>query len=192
MSDEILFADVILQELNDKGQAKISELIDLTEFSEKKVREILNYLVKKECVKRPVYITFMGSNEPIPEGDYRLSIKGKEIIASGLSFQEIIKAELQGNSQIVNATHVTGNQNQVAQSVNDSLITQIQNNSKIDVLKQLIEDDKELDEPKKKKLFGILEKFNTLNESGENAYELIKQVGLIATRYTPLFLSLLN
>ncbi len=193
MTEEILFADVILHELNDNNGAKVSELIELTGFNEEKVRKILKYLIQKKCVRMPLFITSISSNEPIPEGNYRLSTRGKEIIASGLSFTDIIKAELQGSSQTVNATNINGNQNQVAQTTgNNSPITQIQDNSKINVLKQLIADDKELDEPKKKKLFGILEKFNKLKESGENAYELIKQVGLIAARYAPLFFSLLD
>jgi len=56
----------------------------------------------------------------------------------------------------------------------------------------MIENDNGLDEPKKKRLFGILEKFNTLKQSGENAYDLIKQVGLIAIKYIPLFFGLLS
>ena len=131
MSDEILFADVILHALNDKGEAKISELVKLTGFTEEKVRKILDYLAKRKYIIRPVYITFIGDPNPIPEGNYRLSTKGNEIIVSGLSITEIVKVELQGNYQTVNTTQVTGNQNQIAQSGRDSPINQIQNNSKI-------------------------------------------------------------
>ena len=82
---------------------------------------------------------------------------------------------------------------QVAQTTGDkSPITQIQNNSKINILKQIIEEDRGLDESKKKEMFGILEKFNTLKESGENAYKLIKQISSISIKYVPLFFGLLN
>jgi len=46
--------------------------------------------------------------------------------------------------------------------------------------------------PKRKKLFNLLDKFNALKEGGENAYDLVKQVGLVAVRYVPLFFGLLK
>jgi len=192
MSEEILFADIILHTLNDKGKAKVQELAELTGFTEENIRKSLNYLAKEGYVRRPLFITSISSTEPIPPGDYTLSIKGKEVIASNSSILEIVKNKLQGNSQTINQTNIQGNKNQVAQSGDNSSIIQIQDNSKINILRQLIENDGGLDQTKKKKLFGILKKFNTLKESGENAYELIKQVGLIAIKYLPLFFGLAN
>jgi len=176
-----------------EGKMKLEEVAKKTEFEIEVVKKMLDYLVNKKCLTSPFIFGFLNDDPIISNEFYSLTDKGREIIVSGLSFQEVLRSELRGIPSSFNQTTIHGNQNQVAQTSGDnSSITQIQDNSKINVLKQLIENDKELDEPKKKKLFGILEKFNTLKQSGENAYELIKQVGLIAVKYVPLFFGLLN
>ena len=193
MSEEILLANSILLSLDGKSETKISEIVESIGSTKEAVSNAIDYLVKREYIIGSPWITFIGDSTPIPEGEYRLSTKGKEIIASKLSIQEIIKSELQGGSSVLNHSEVRGDYNQIAQTTgDDSPINQIQDNSKINILKQIIENDVELDVPQKKKLFGILEKFNTLKKSGENAYGLIKQVGSIAIKYVPLFFGLLN
>ena len=60
MSDEILLADVIINTLNDKGKAKVNELVEITGFTEENIRKSLKYLVKKGCVKMHLFITSIG------------------------------------------------------------------------------------------------------------------------------------
>lgn len=195
MVEEILFADVILWALNDSDGAKVSELVNITGFTEDNVRKILRYLTKRKYVRMPLFITSTGDSDPIPEGDYELSIKGKEIIASGLSVQEIVKAELQGGSHVSNNTHITGNQNQVAQNVgDDSLIAQSQDNTQITILNQMIDDDPELNSEKKSKLKEIVGKVKAMKDAGETAgeiYEWVKKGAGISAKYGPYLLALL-
>ncbi|MFH1210272.1 MAG: hypothetical protein V1663_05810 [archaeon] len=174
---------------------KFSKELSFKELEEKcnkkgdELRELLKYLAKKEYIiwKNPLFI----NEHWIDDDKIKLEPKGMEVVLGKRDyFNEIGEIK----QTIHNQTNVNDSSNfQVAQTTgSDSLIIQTQDNSKINILKQLIENDKELDEPKKKKLFGILEKFNTLKESGENAYDLINQVKEITIKYVPLFFSLFN
>ena len=86
------------------------------------------------------------------------------------------------HAPVQNIAQVQGNHNPITQTINNTQYT---------ILKQIIENDANLDEPKKKSLLSILEKFNTIKESGENIYELLKSVGMIAINYLPLFFSII-
>ena len=117
---------------------------------------------------------------------------GVEVIEKGLEIA-CQKRPLVDVSQNVSQQVINSNvQNLVQSTGNSNVINQTVDNSKHYILKQMIEQDQELDSEKKKKLFNILEKFNTLKESGENAFELLKTVGTISLKYVPLFFGLLN
>lgn len=164
---------------------KIGREISLPEFEEKskvkgdELKELLRYLQKKEYLRYKLGL-FVNTSK-LGDSTIKLLPKGIEVVLGERDYFNESRGVSIHDSQIA-----------VAQTTGDgSPITQIQNNSQINVLKQLIKNDKELDEPKKDKLFSILEKFNTLKESGENAFELIKKVGEIALKYVPLFFNLL-
>lgn len=173
---------------------KIGKETSFPEFEKKsrirgeELKELLKYLQKKEYLK---YTLGLFVNETkMGESTIKLLPKGMEVV---LGKRDYFEGSEKGSETIHNQTNVTNSsQVQVAQTGDNSNVSQIIGNSKINVLRQLIKDDRELDETKKDKLFEILKKFNTLKESGENAYQLIKQVGSIALRYIPLFMNLLH
>lgn len=173
---------------------KIGEEIFFPEFEAKsnikgeELKELLRYLQKKEYLR---YTLGLFVNETkLGESTVKLLPKGMEVILGKRDYFSDSDNPLQ---KIQNQSVIHGSQNQIAQSIgSNSSINQSQGNSKIAVLKELIENDEELDEPKKKGLLGILEKFNTLNESGEHANSLIRKVGGIATKYVSLFFGLLH
>ena len=189
-SETLIYGEKLLIML-DKNYADISfkQLEEKTDIKGNELRELLKYLKEKEYIfwKMPLFIGNLESEVKIIDKDkINISSKGMEVVLG--------KRDYFNDSKIIhNLTNVTNSsQVQVAQAGDNSAIFQTIDNSQIKVLKQLIECDEELDEPKKKKLFGILEKFNTLKDGGENALELIKQVGGIALKYVPLFFSLLH
>ncbi len=189
-SETLLYGMEVLAML-DKVQEKISfkQLEKRCDIKGDELRELLRYLIKKEYInwKNPLFI----NEHWISDDEIKLIDKGMEVI---LGERDYFKEKAEISQNIHSQTNVNNSSKfQIAQTTgNQSPIIQVQDNSKINVLRQLIKNDNELDEPNKKKLFGILEKFNTLKESGENAGELIKQVGLIAAKYTPWFFALLN
>ena len=169
--------EIILPELEKDSAIKGDEL-----------RELLRYLQEKKYLKYTLGLFVNGSS--IGCSTVELLSTGMEVV---LGKRDYFDASEKVSQTIHNQTNVThSSQFQVAQAGNNSQIAQIIDNSQINILKQLIENDEELDEPRKKKLFDVLEKVNTLKESGESAYNLIKQVGGIALKYVPLFFSLLK
>ncbi len=138
-----------------------------------------------------LFIATESTFSKLGESRIKLLPNGMEVVLGKRDYF----SNLNGLSQnIQNQTNVNNSSKvQVAQSTgNNSSINQIQDNSKINILRQIIQEDEELDDPKKKKLFGILEKFNTLKESGENAINLLKQVKEIAIKYVTMFFHLLK
>lgn len=194
-SETLIYGEEVLVLLNEIGkEISFKEFENNSKIKGEELRELLKYLVKKEFIiwKMPLFIgTFGEPIKVIDEDKIKLADKGMEVVLGKRDyFGEIkeISQTIHSQTNVNNSSQV-----QIAQTTgNNSSITQIQDNSKIHILKQLIENDEELDEPKKNKLFSILEKFNTLKESGENAFELIKKVGGVALKYVPLFFSLLN
>ena len=187
-SETLIYGYELLVILDENEKISFANLEKISKIKDKELRELLKYLQEKSYLnwKNPLFI----NEHWISDDKIILAHKGMEVV---LGKKDYFEKEEKTSQTIHNQTNVHGDKNQVAQTTGDnSPITQIQDNSKINILRKLIEDDKELDEPKKEKLFGILKKFNLLKESGENAYELIKQIGSIATKYIPLFLSLLN
>ena len=189
MKSEILIHGMeILVVLDEKGKIEIPEFEKESKIKGSELKELLKYLDKKGYLK--YQLGLFVNDSKISDSTIELLPKGMEVVLGQRDYFD----EMGTSQTIHNQTNLHDSPNsQVAQTTgDDSSITQIQDNSKITILKQLIADDKELNEPKKKKLFGILEKFNTLKESGENAYELIKQAGLISIKYVPLFFGLLK
>ncbi len=191
-SETLIYGIEILVMLDENENISFEGLEKISKIKGDELRELLNYLKKKEYLlwKMPfIFGTIESGVKVLDKDKIKLDHKGMEVVLGKRDYFEEI-----GISQTIhNETNINGDQNQVAQTTGDnSSITQTQDNSKITVLREMIKEDKELDEPKKKKLFGLLEKFNTLKQSGENAYELIKQVGLIAIKYVPLFFALLH
>ena len=117
--------------------------------------------------------------------DLRITAKGLEIASQKRPLVDTTPTVSQHvtNSHIQNLVQSTGNSNVINQSID---------NSKHYILRQMIEQDPDLDSEKKKSLFNILERFNTLKEGGENAFELLKIVANISLKYVPLFFGILN
>ncbi|MDP3027176.1 MAG: hypothetical protein Q8N63_05685, partial [Nanoarchaeota archaeon] len=174
---------------------EIRKEVSFPEFEEKskikggELKELLRYLSEKEylCYKLGLFV----GTDKISESTIKLLPRGMEVV---LGERDYFNETGEISQTIHNLTNVhNSSEIQIAQTIgNNNKINQSIDNSKLNVLTKLIEEDKELDEPKKKKLFGILEKFNTLKESGENALDLIKSVGSIASKYIPLFFGLLH
>jgi hypothetical protein len=187
-SETLISGEELLVTLDEIGEISFKQLEERSEIKGNELRELLKYLIKKEYIiwKNALFI----NEHHISDDEIKLSHKGMEVV---LGKREYFDENDKINQTIHNQAIIQGNQNQVAQTTGDNTsISQIIDNSQINVLKKLIEEDEDLDEPKKKKLFDILEKFNTLKESGENALELIKKVGGVAIKYVPLFFSLLK
>jgi len=91
-----------------------------------------------------------------------------------------------------NAAHELGHTYGLCDEYSDSDWEKIHNFPGLSCPNGDINEDNELDDPKKEKLLEVLEKFNTIKESGENAFNLIKRVGSIATKYVPMFFGLIN
>lgn len=193
-SETILYGGEILKKLDGESETSFKKLEERSNIKGEELRELLKYLKNKEFIswRMPLFIgTFGAPIEIIEEDNIKLAHKGMEVV---LGKREYFNESEKINQTIHNQTNVNNSSEfQVAQSTgNNNVISQVIDNSQISILRKLIEEDEELEEPKKKKLFDILEKFNTLKESGENALELIKKVGGIAIKYVPLFFSLLK
>jgi len=189
MKSEILICGAeLLVTLDEIREISFKQLEEKSEIKGDELRELLKYLVKKEYI---IWKSALFVNEcHISDDEIKLSHKGMEVV---LGKREYFDETEKATPTIHNQTNVTNSsQVQVAQTGDNSQVSQIIDNSQINVLKKLIEEDEDLDEPKKKKLLDILEKFNTLKEGGENALELIKKVGGVAIKYVPLFFSLLK
>jgi len=189
-SETLVYGEELLFLLNEIGkELTFPEFEEISEIRGEELKELVRYLKEKGYLKYTLGLSINGTK--MGESTIKLLPRGIEIV---LGKRDYFNESEKISQTIHNQTNVTGSsQVQVAQSIGDnSSITQVIDNSQINVLKQLIEHDEELDEPKKNKLFEILEKFNTLKESGENAFELIKKVGEIALKYVPLFFSLLH
>ncbi len=187
-SETLIYGIEILILLDGKGRIEIPEFEEGCKLKGNELKELLKYLDKKEYLK--YHLGLFVNTSKISESSIELLPKGMEVVLGQRDyFNEIgISQAIQNQTNVNNSSDV-----QIAQSAGDnSHIIQIQDNSRINILRQMIENDIDLKEPKKKKLFGLLEKFNTLKSSGENAYELIKQVGLVAVKYVPLFFGLLH
>ena len=173
---------------------EVGKEISFPEFEEKckikgdELKELLKYLQSKEYLKYKLGL-FVNETK-IGDSTIKLLPKGMEVV---LGKRDYFKDIGDISQTIHNQPVINGNKNQIAQiSGDNSSVVQIQNNFKINVLRQMIDEDNDIDKPQKKKLFEILEKFNTLKESGENAFDLIKKVGSIASKYVPLFFGLLH
>lgn len=192
------YGKVLLTILSETGEIPFEQLEEKSEVKKEELKELLHCLEKEKGYlswKKHISIGYIGDSESVmpsvSNSEIKLSTKGMEVV---LGKRDYFNETAQMSQTVYNQTKVENSSEfQIAQNIGaNSPITQVQDNSKINILKQLIENDKELDEPKKKKLLGILEKFNTLKQSGENALELIKQVSSIAIKYFPHFFSLLN
>ncbi|MFC1682339.1 hypothetical protein ACFL0X_01850 [Nanoarchaeota archaeon] len=172
--------------------SEIDEDIELPDLEQKtrikgdELKELLKYLHQKKYLSYRLGL-FVNTSK-ISESTIKILPNGMEVVFGKRDyFNDVSSQTIHNQTNVSNSSEF-----QVAQNIGDhSPISQTQDNSKVSILKQLIDTDGELEEPKKKKLFEILEKFNTIKQSGENAYELIKQVGSIAVKYVPMFFSLL-
>jgi hypothetical protein len=188
-SETLVYGMELLIILDEIGkEISLPELEAKSKIKGEELKELLKYLQKKEYLK---YTLGLFVNETkLGESTIKLLPKGMEVVLDKRDYfndGEKVSQTINHQTNVTNSSQV-----QVAQAGDNSYISQVIDNSQLNVLKQLIENDEELDEPKKKKLFDILEKFNTLKESGENGYNLIKKVGGIALKYAPLFFSLLH
>ena len=150
-------------------------------ITDDEVLEVLAYLKQIEAVE---YDSLLG------EGlssvlDLKITAKGLEIAAQK---RQLVDVSPTISQQVINSNV----QNLVQSSGDSNVINQVVDNSKHYILRQMIEQDQELDSEKKKSLFNILERFNTLKEGGENALELLKTVAGISIKYVPLFFALLK
>ena len=191
-SETLIYGMELLIMLDEIGEIPFKGLEEKTKIKGDELRALLKYLKQKEYIiwKMPLFIGTLDKIDFIDEDKIKLSHSGMEIVLGKKDYFD----EMGISQTIHNQTNVHGSSEfQVAQTSGDnSSIVQIQDNSKISVLRQMIEEDEELDKPKKKKLLEVLEKFNTIKESGENAFDLIKQVGSLAVKYVPMFFGLLH
>jgi hypothetical protein len=189
-SETLIYGRELLIKLDEIGkEITFPEFENNSAVKGDELRELIKYLQGKEYLKYT--LGFFVNTSKISDSTIRLLPKGMEVV---LGKREYFNEGEKITQTVHNQTNVhNSSEFQVAQSIgNNNVISQIVDNSQISVLRKLIEEDEELDEPKKKKLFDILEKFNTLKDSGENALELIKMVGGIAIKYIPLFFGLLK
>lgn len=166
----------ILQAIREQNMPE-DVLIKMANISQIEFENLLRFAQSEK------YIELNGfSVDVIPHNlrCWRISTKGIKFMENIIEVKETKNAiyHVKGNANIAN---IHGNNNSV-----------IQTNSQYNILKQMIENDSELDQPKKKSLLEMLDKFNTLKDSGENAFDLIKIVGGLAIKYVPLFFSLLK
>jgi hypothetical protein len=174
----IHLAEPVLKLLAD-DRIKVEELPEKLKINEEEVCDVLEYLKEIGAVQY---------TETLARG--LVGMIWNKVTAKGLEIacgkRPLVDIDQNISQQIINSS--IGN---VVQSAGDGN-TIVINNSKHYILKQMIEQDSELDSEKKKGLFNILEKFNTLKESGENALELLKIVAGISLKYVPLFFGLLS
>ena len=178
----IMYAEPIIKILALGEKVNIKDLPKQLKLSEEDVCSVLEYL--KEC-GTVEYTETMGKGFSGIIG-LKVTSKGAEVALGKrplLDSQEINLQQMNIHAPVQNIAQVQGNKNIIDQSVD---------NSQYNILKQLIENDPELDQSKKTKLLDLLDKFNKLKETGENAYELLKTVGGITLKYVPLFFSLLK
>ena len=184
-SEILIYGYELLVLLDENENISFINLEKISTIKGRELRELLKYLKQKEYIiwKMPLFIGTLEKVDFIDDDKIRLAPKGMEVVIGKRDYF----TEVETN---INQTNIYNSQ--IAQTHGDnSPIIQI-NNSQINILKQLIENDTELNPDKKTKLFEILDKFNTLKESGQNAFELIKAVGAISIKYIPLFFSLLS
>lgn len=174
-------AELILKDLALRNLKK-DEISQKFNLSEEEVRQILKYLKDKGAVD---YISTFGSGlsgilnlEVTSKGCEVALNKRKLIETSETSFQQ-----LNVHAPVQNLSQVQGDGATITQSID---------NSQYNVLKHMIENDDELEQEKKNSLLDILDKFNKMKETGENALDLIKKVGSIAMKYVPYFFALLK
>lgn len=178
----IVYAEPLIKILALEENIRLEQLPEMLGILEEDVCQVIEYLRDNGAVK---YIETMGSGFSGIIG-LKVTSKGAEIALDKRKIIETTEASYQQmniHAPVQNISQVQGNNNSIIQIVD---------NSQYNILKQMIENDPELDEPKKKSLLGIIEKFNTLKSSGENALDLMKIVGGVAMKYVPLFFSLLK
>jgi hypothetical protein len=175
----IMYAETVLQLLSEE---EIKNIPEKAKLSEEQVIDIMNYLQDSGYIK---YVKGLGGGFASII-NIKITAKGAEVALGKRELIDTQKSNIQQihiHAPVQNISQIQGNNN---------TITQIVDNSRQTILRRLIENDDELKPEEKKSLFGILEKFNTLKESGENAYDLISKVVGIAAKYGPLFFALLN
>ena len=176
----ISYAEPILQMIA-LGKCKLQDLPKEVNLNDEELSEIIHYLYENGAVH------YVGTISLGLKGITHIEVtsKGAEVALEKRDLIDINKTSFQQmniHAPVQNIAQVQGNHNPITQTINNTQYT---------ILKQIIENDANLDEPKKKSLLSILEKFNTIKESGENIYELLKSVGMIAINYLPLFFSII-
>lgn len=190
-SEDLAYGLEILAILDEKTKMNREDLEKESTIKGKDLDELLDYLKSKGYIQKPLALWGMSGNS-ISDKDRVITIlhKGREVISGMTEYGEsdTYKKTINQNTYI---NHSPGSQVANAIGSKQNIVQKI-DNSKINVLRQIINDDDELVPENKSKLLEILEKFNILKTSGENAYNLIKTVGKIGLKYVPLFLSLLK
>ena len=188
-AETLIYGEELLVILDESGEISFEQLEEKSNIKDKELKELIRYLESKNYLKYNLALLINDSG-PISPSRVRLLPAGMEVVLGKRDyFNEVgIPQTIHNQTNVSNSSEF-----QIAQTSGDkSPITQTQDNSKLNILKQMITEDNELDDPKKEKLLEVLEKFNTIKESGENAFNLIKRVGSIATKYVPMFFGLIN
>lgn len=191
MKSEVLaYGLKILTILDEKGKISLIELEENSKINGDELKELLKYLSKKEYIhwKKPFFITSTADTGPINfigEHEIKLSHKGMEVnLGERDYFEDSGKI-----SKTINTTNVKGNQNQVAQSGNDSPITQSQENIKYYILERIIDDDAELSPKQKNEMKSVVNKIKELisiGENGEKIYDYVKKGIIICSKYASM------
>lgn len=131
------------------GRVEIPDLEKECKIKGDELKKLLKYLGEKGYLKYRIGLFI--NDAKISESSVELLPKGMEVVIGKRDYLD----EIGGVSQTIHQqTNVSNSSEfQVAQTTGDnSSIIQFQDNSKINILRQMIEHDKELDESKKKKI----------------------------------------
>ena len=175
----ILYAEPFLK-LYGLAGLKLKDIPKRLRMSEDQVCDLVKYLKQKGAVN---YIkTLRTGLSGIT--CFELTAVGAEVAANkGKLTERPLNQSVMVNAPVKNIAQVTGD---------NAKITQIADQTKITVLKGLIESDKELDFKKRNFLLDTLNKFNKIKETGDNAADLLAKIISTAPKYAPFFFSLLS
>lgn len=194
-SQDLIYGEELLKILDEQEEISFEQLEEKSKVKGDELKELLRYLVKKDYLRYNLglFITYVGDTSPtnIGKSSVRLLPKGMEVVLGQREYFSDSNGVSQKVQNQTNVSHSSGFQ--VAQTAGDNnQINQSIDNSKVISLREEIEKDQELEEPKKKELLDILDNINTVKESGQTAVSLIKKVSSIAVKYLPSFLGLFN
>lgn len=191
-AEHLNYGEKILKILNEIGEVSFKTLEEKTTIKGEELRELLKYLVKKEFIswRMPLFIGTFGEPINILEEDkIKLAHKGMEVVLGKRDFFE--EGERPNQINVSNSSDF-----QLAQNIGDNAsINQIKDSPQIIVLKQLIEDDPELNVGQKTELKSVVDKIKegvSTGEKIEKVYEWVKRGIGVCAKYGPYLFELIK